>query len=108
MQVIFEKLKKSFEECLLDSLIRNENKKEFEKIRHDLINQASKEEFGDYQSNICLVLSKIYNNYLLLLSKSLFAITCACISAVPSKILKILESASILLIGVSLANPIPP
>ena len=61
MQVIFEKLKKSFEECLLDSLIRNENKKEFDKIRHDLINQASKEEFGDYQSNICLVLSKIYN-----------------------------------------------
>ena len=60
MQVIFEELTNSFEETLLESLIKNEKKEEFEKIRNNLINQASKEEFGDYQCNICLVLSKIY------------------------------------------------
>ncbi len=60
MQVIFQELTKSFEETLLESLIKNEKKEEFEKIRKNLINQASKEEFGDYQCNVCLVLSKIY------------------------------------------------
>ncbi len=60
MQVIFKELTKSFEETLLESLIKNEKKEEFEKIRKNLINHASKEEFGDYQCNICLVLSKIY------------------------------------------------
>ncbi len=60
MQVIFKELTKSFEETLLESLIKNEKKEEFEKIRKNLVNQASKEEFGDYQCNICLVLSKIY------------------------------------------------
>ena len=60
MQVIFKELTKSFEETLLESLIQHEKKEEFEKIRKNLINQASKEEFGDYQCNICLVLSKIY------------------------------------------------
>ena len=60
MQVIFKELTKSFEETLLASLIKNEKKEEFEKIRKNLINQASKEEFGDYQCNVCLVLSKIY------------------------------------------------
>ncbi len=62
MQVIFKELTTIFEETLLDSLITNEKKEEFEKIRKNLINQASKEEFGDYQSNICLVLSKIYKS----------------------------------------------
>ena len=60
MQVIFKELTKSFEETLLVSLIKNEKKEEFEKIRKNLINHASKEEFGDFQCNICLVLSKIY------------------------------------------------
>ena len=60
MQVIFRELTKNFEETLLESLIKNEKKEEFEKIRKNLINQASKEEFGDYQCNISLVLSKIY------------------------------------------------
>ncbi len=60
MQVIFKELTQSFEETLLESLIKNEKKEEFEKIHKNLINQASKEEFGDYQCNICLVLSKIY------------------------------------------------
>ena len=62
MQVIFKELTKSFEETLLESLVKNEKKEEFEKIRKNLINQASKEEFGDYQCNICLVLSKIYKS----------------------------------------------
>ena len=62
MQVIFKELTKSFEETLLESLIKNEKKEEFEKIRKNLINQASKDEFGDYQCNICLVLSKIYKS----------------------------------------------
>ena len=60
MQVIFEELTKSFEEILLENLIENQKKEVFEKIHKNLINQASKEEFGDYQCNICLVLSKIY------------------------------------------------
>ena len=60
MQIIFRELTKSFEDCLLESLIQNEKKEEFKKIRQNLINHASKEEFGDYQCNICLVLSKIY------------------------------------------------
>ena len=62
MQAIFKELTKSFEETLLESLIKNEKKEEFKKIRKNLINQASKEEFGDYQCNICLVLSKIYKS----------------------------------------------
>ena len=62
MQAIFKELTKSFEETLLESLVKNEKKEEFEKIRKNLINQASKDEFGDYQCNICLVLSKIYKS----------------------------------------------
>jgi len=60
MQVILKELTKSFEGILLENLIENEKKELFEKIHKNLINQASKEEFGDYQCNICLVLSKIY------------------------------------------------
>ena len=60
MQTIFKELTKSFEESLLENLIKNEKKEEFKKICKNLINYASKEEFGDYQCNICLVLSKIY------------------------------------------------
>ena len=60
MQVIFKALTKGFEESLLDDLIKNQKREVFEKICKNLINPASKEEFGDYQSNICLVLSKIY------------------------------------------------
>ena len=40
MQVIFKELTKSFEETLLYSLIKNEKKEEFEKIRQNLINQS--------------------------------------------------------------------
>ena len=60
MQVIFKELTKTFESTLLENLIKNEKREVFEKIHKNLIHQASKEEFGDYQCNICLVLSKIY------------------------------------------------
>ena len=60
MQIIFKNLTKSFEETLLESLTKNEKKDVFEKIRKNLLTQGSKEEFGDYQCNICLILSKIY------------------------------------------------
>ena len=60
MQVIFKELTKTFEANLLESLIKNEKREVFEKIHKNIIHQASKEEFGDYQCNICLVLSKIY------------------------------------------------
>ncbi len=60
MQVILKELTKSFEVILLKNLIENGKKEVFEKIHKNLINQSSKEEFGDYQCNICLVLSKIY------------------------------------------------
>ena len=55
MQAIFKELTKSFEATLLESLVKNEKKEEFEKIRKNLINQASKEEFGDYQCNLSLI-----------------------------------------------------
>ena len=60
MHVILKELTKSFEEILLENLIENGKKELFEQIHKNLINQASKEEFGDYQCNVCLVLSKIY------------------------------------------------
>jgi len=60
MQIIFKELKNIFEEVLLDNLLKNEKGEYFENISKNLIHQASKEEFGDYQCNVCLVLSKIY------------------------------------------------
>ena len=60
MLIIFKELTKNFEKSLLKSLTKNDKKEEFENLRKNLITQSSKEEFGDYQCNICLVLSKIY------------------------------------------------
>ena len=60
MIIIFKELKKSFEECLLNSLEKNNTKEEFTNLRKNILTQSSKEEFGDYQCNICLGLSKIY------------------------------------------------
>ena len=62
MQIIFKELTEIFQKSLLDNLIKSKRQEEFDKICKNLINPASKEEFGDYQSNICLVLSKIYKN----------------------------------------------
>ena len=60
MLIIFKELTKHFEQSLLDSLEKNDKKGEFENLRKNLITQSSKEEFGDYQCNVCLSLSKIY------------------------------------------------
>ena len=60
MLIIFKELTKQFEQSLLDSLEKNDKKGEFEILRKNLITQSSKEEFGDYQCNVCLSLSKIY------------------------------------------------
>ena len=60
MLIIFNELTKNFEQCLLDSLKENNKKEEFDRFKKNLITASSKEEFGDYQCNICLGLSKIY------------------------------------------------
>tara|TARA_Y100001968_G_scaffold328033_1_gene374336 strand:- start:525 stop:2339 length:1815 start_codon:yes stop_codon:yes gene_type:complete len=60
MLFIFKELTKNFEQSLLDSLEKNNKKQEFENLRKNLVTHSSKEEFGDYQCNVCLVLSKIY------------------------------------------------
>jgi len=60
MLIIFKELTNNFEQTLLDSLKKNDKESEFEILRKNLITQSSKEEFGDYQCNVCLSLSKIY------------------------------------------------
>tara|TARA_Y100001978_G_scaffold203511_1_gene230310 strand:- start:17333 stop:19147 length:1815 start_codon:yes stop_codon:yes gene_type:complete len=53
-------LTKYFEISLKENLNKNNKIELFENIRKNIIVQSSKEEFGDYQSNISLILSKIY------------------------------------------------
>ena len=53
MLIIFKELTNNFEKSLLDSLKKNGKEREFEILRKNLITQSSKEEFGDYQSNVC-------------------------------------------------------
>ena len=60
MLIIFKELTKIFEQSLLDNLEKNNKKGEFENLRKNLITQSTKEDFGDYQCNVCLSLSKIY------------------------------------------------
>ena len=60
MLIIFKELTNNFEQTLLDSLKKNDKEREFEIFKKNLITQSSKEEFGDYQCNVCLSLSKIY------------------------------------------------
>ena len=60
MLIIFKELTKHFEQSLLDSLKKNDKEREFEILKKNLITKSSKEEFGDYQCNVCLNLSKIY------------------------------------------------
>ena len=57
----FNILKKYFEISLRENLNNNNKIIEFENVRKNIIVQSSKEEFGDYQSNVSLVLSKIYS-----------------------------------------------
>ena len=78
MLIIFKELTNNFEQTLLDSLKKNDKEREFEILRKNLITQSSKEEFGDYQCNVCLSLSKIYkksprdisNDFISLLNKN--------------------------------------
>ena len=78
MLIIFKELTNNFEQSLLDSLKKNDKEREFETLRKNLITQSSKEEFGDYQCNVCLSLSKIYkknprdisNDFIKLLNKN--------------------------------------
>ena len=78
MLIIFKELTNNFEKSLLDSLKKNDKEREFENLRKNLITQSSKEEFGDYQCNVCLSLSKIYkknprdisNDFIQLLNKN--------------------------------------
>jgi len=78
MLIIFKELTNNFEQSLLDSLKKNDKEREFEILRKNLITQSSKEEFGDYQCNVCLSLSKIYkknprdisNDFINLLNKN--------------------------------------
>ena len=61
MLSVYKDLTKYFEITLLENLSKNKKTNEFNNIRRNIIVQSSKEEFGDYQSNISLILSKIYN-----------------------------------------------
>jgi len=60
MLVIFKELTKNFEISLLENLKDNNKKEHFENLKKNLLTPSSKEEFGDYQCNTCLVLAKIY------------------------------------------------
>ena len=56
----FNILKKYFTCSLKESLEKNNKILEFDRFKKNIIVQSSKEEFGDYQSNISLILSKYY------------------------------------------------
>ena len=56
----FNIIKKYFEISLEENLNKNNKINEFKNIKKNIIVQSTKDEFGDYQSNVCLVLSKIY------------------------------------------------
>ena len=56
----FNILKKYFTNSLKESLEKNNKISEFDSFKRNIIVQSSKEEFGDYQSNISLILSKCY------------------------------------------------
>ena len=53
-------LKRYFTSSLKESLDDNNKSSEFDNFRKNIIVPSSKEEFGDYQSNISLILSKCY------------------------------------------------
>ena len=63
MLTIFKDLKKSFEIALKESLKENQKLALFDKLSENIITQSSREDLGDYQSNISLILSKIYQRH---------------------------------------------
>ncbi len=56
----FNILKRFFISSLKESLEKNKKISEFDNFKKNIIVQSSKDEFGDYQSNISLILSKCY------------------------------------------------
>jgi len=60
MLKIHQELTHHFESSLEESLIKNNKSSKFEISKSNIITNSSKEEFGDFQSNISLTLSKIY------------------------------------------------
>ena len=62
MLSVFQDLTKNFEISLKDILKRNNKLDEFEKFSKNIIVASSKDEFGDYQSNVSLTLSKLLRN----------------------------------------------
>ena len=60
MLSIYQKLTKIFENTLKESLEINQKNNLYNKLSLNLITQSSREDLGDYQSNICMILSKIY------------------------------------------------
>tara|TARA_Y100001970_G_scaffold294330_1_gene450687 strand:+ start:16148 stop:17947 length:1800 start_codon:yes stop_codon:yes gene_type:complete len=59
MLSVFQDLKKNFEISLKDILKENNKIDEFENFSKNIIVSSSKDEFGDYQSNVSLILSKL-------------------------------------------------
>ena len=59
MILIFNKLTKLFEEAILSYLKLNNKSEEFDKVCENILVASTKEEFGDFQSNVSLILSKI-------------------------------------------------
>ena len=58
---VYQEITKYFEITLKSILKSNNKDEEFERIRKNIVKESSKEEFGDFQSNVCLILSKILN-----------------------------------------------
>jgi len=56
----FDQLTKYFELSLKDILSKNKKSDKFEILKRNIVVQSSKEDFGDYQSNIGLILSKLF------------------------------------------------
>ena len=52
----FNKLTKFFEESILSYLKLNNKSEEFDKVRENILVASTKEEFGDFQSNVSLIL----------------------------------------------------
>ena len=59
MLSIFDNLTEYFETSLKDILKANNSEDQFHRIKRNILVPSTKEEFGDYQSNVSLILSKI-------------------------------------------------
>ena len=59
MILTYKKLTKYFEDSIYEYLKLNNKLKEFDKVENNILVESTKEEFGDFQSNVSLILSKI-------------------------------------------------